>query len=84
MQQRKDCRFLLVKAVWIIIPYSANSAELLHKKRPRRKFNLNYNAVLLQTAGLTISSIISDTFNMAADRTPLMLSVCSPVLHTLY
>lgn len=33
MQQREDCVFLLEKAIWVIIFYSANSAELLHKKK---------------------------------------------------
>lgn len=33
MQQREDCVFLLVKAIWVIILYSANSAELLHKEK---------------------------------------------------
>lgn len=33
MPQREDCRFLLVKAVWVIIPHRANPAEMLHKKK---------------------------------------------------
>lgn len=35
MQQREDCRFLLVKAVWVIIPHRANSAELLHSVKKK-------------------------------------------------
>lgn len=42
------------------------------RKSPRQKFNLKSDAVLLQTAGLTVPTFITDTVNMAADQAPAM------------